>query len=127
MLGLSSATAVAAPIVLGTKGANLSVKGPADLPAWRDIFFGDDTGNDDRLDFSKVQQFFLTVVLIAVYAGAIFYLLSTSTPTTALAFPPLDSGFIGIMAVSQTAYIAYKALPQGQTDQPAQGAPAADG
>jgi hypothetical protein len=35
---------------------------------------------------------------------------------TLLKFPPLDPNFIGIMAVSQVAYIAYKAVPQNKTD-----------
>jgi hypothetical protein len=118
LLGLSSITAVAAPIVLGTKGNDLFTKALDIKPAWRDIFFGDDNGNCDKLDFSNVQQFFLTVALVAVYAAAVIVLLSTNLPSKILTFPPLDPGFVGIMAVSQSAYIAYKALPQGQTDQP---------
>jgi hypothetical protein len=51
------------------------------------------------------------------YAAAIGSLIATANPSaTLLTFPALDAGFIGIMAVSQTAYIAYKALPQDKTD-----------
>jgi hypothetical protein len=64
-----------------------------------------------------VQQFFFTIVLVMTYAAAIGSLIATANPSaTLLTFPALDAGFIGIMAVSQTAYIAYKALPQDKTD-----------
>ncbi len=116
LLGFSSATAVAAPIVLGTKGAALYTKQGNDPPAWRDIFYGDDNANFDQVDFSKVQQFFLTVVLITVYSVSLGAVLLNGDPTKSLTFPQLDPGFIGIMGVSQAAYIAYKALPQSQTN-----------
>jgi hypothetical protein len=118
LLGLSAGTFVAAPLVLASKAdrGNLATKAPYEH-AWRDIFYGDDTGNADQVDFSKVQQFFFTVVLVMTYAAAIGSLVVTANPAaTLLTFPALDAGFIGIMAVSQTAYIAYKALPQDKTD-----------
>ena len=128
LVGLSSATAVAAPVVLGTKNPDgaadnaLSTKDPGGH-AWRDMFYGDDKGNDDQVDFSKVQQFFLTVVLIVIYGieiGAI--LMNPGVPpgdtkmSIRMFFPALDAGFLGLMAVSQVAYISYKALPQNKTD-----------
>src|SRR5262249_10303913 len=106
LLGLSSATAVAAPIVLGAKDGTLQTK-PVNRHAWRDMFYGDDTGNADQVDFSKIQQFFFTVVLVVIYAieiGAV--LLKPGAPpntTPALSarlfFPALDAGFLGLMAV----------------------------
>jgi len=121
VLGLSSASFVAAPVVLGSKADHkwLHTKAPGQH-AWRDIFYGDDTGNADQVDVSKVQQFFFTVLLIISYAVAIGNILVTITPSSAtcLSFPRLDPGFVGIMAVSQVAYIAYKAIPQNKTDAP---------
>jgi hypothetical protein len=132
LLGLSSGATVAAPIVLGAKRANgtLSMR-PANGYAWRDIFYGDDTGNDDQVDFSKVQQFFFTVVLVIVYAIEIGSIMmhpavppdAAAGTTAMLFFPGLDPGFLGIMAVSQVAYISYKALPQNQTNAPNPGGP----
>jgi hypothetical protein len=119
LLGLSTASFVAAPLVLDSKAdkGSLDTKPPGGH-AWRDIFYGDDTGNADQVDFSKVQQFFFTILLVSVYAVAIGSVVMTTVPSsqTLLTFPPLDPGFIGIMAVSQVAYIAYKALPQNKTD-----------
>jgi hypothetical protein len=116
LLGISTTAFVAAPIVLGTKGSSLDTNPPGQH-AWRDIFYGDDTGNADQVDFSKVQQFFFTLVLVAVYAVSIGSTLISAIPfSSTLTFPPIDAGFIGIMAVSQTAYIAYKAIPQNNTD-----------
>ena len=116
VLGISIASFVAAPVVLGTKGNDLDTNLP-DQHAWRDIFYGDDTGNADQVDFSKVQQFFFTIVLVVGYAVSIGRTLVAAVPSSSqLVFPGLDPGFIGIMAVSQTAYIAYKAIPQNNTD-----------
>ena len=118
LLGLSAGTFVAAPLVLASKAdrGDLATKAPYQH-AWRDIFYGDDTGNADQVDISKVQQFFFTLVLVVTYAVAVGSLIATAIPAeTLLTFARLDPGFIGIMAVSQTAYIAYKALPQNKID-----------
>ncbi len=118
LLGLSAGSFVAAPLVLASKrDVGMLATKPPNEHAWRDIFYGDDTGNSDQVDFSKVQQFFFTIVLVVTYAAAIGSVIAMAKPSaTLLTFPKLDDGFIGIMAVSQTAYIAYKALPQNKTD-----------
>ena len=118
LLGISSTSAIAAPVVLGMKGAALDTNA-INGHAWRDIFYGDDTGNADQVDFSKVQQFFFTVILVGAYAINIGSVLASAVASSSmLTFPPLDPGFIAIMGVSQTAYIAYKAVPQNKTDAP---------
>lgn len=124
LLGLSGASAVAVPVVLGAKAqqGTLSVNGLGDH-AWRDIFYGDETGNDDQVDFSKVQQFFLTVVLVIAYAVEIAaIMLHPSAPADVagakamLYFPALDKGLVALMGVSQLAYIGYKAVPHTASD-----------
>jgi hypothetical protein len=138
LLGLASGSAVAAPIVLGIKGDQgvLSTR-PPNRYAWRDIFYGDEVGNDDQVDFSKVQQFFLTVAVVLVYGIEIGRILldpkicPTSCAGAAAAaagsacgapailhFPPLSEGIVAIVAVSQVAYIAYKAAPHTKSDRP---------
>ena len=120
LLGLSTASFVAAPMVLAPKAdANTLSTKPLYQHAWRDIFYGDDTGNADQVDFSKVQQFFFTIVLVIVYAVGLGSIMTSTIPSSGtLKFPHLDPSFIGIMAVSQVAYIAYKAMPQNKTDAP---------
>jgi hypothetical protein len=141
LLGLSGGTAVAAPVVLAAKSAagTLATKA-ASAHTWADMFYGDETGNSDQVDFSKVQQFFLTVVVILVYAveiGAILLHPEKCATCTAAAdktagaaagnicnavatlhFPSLSPGILAIIAVSQVAYIAYKAAPQTQINAP---------
>jgi hypothetical protein len=122
LLGLSSGSAVAAPIVLGMKADKGTLDTNAVMQhAWSDMFYGDETGNADQVDFSKVQQFFLTVVLVVAYATeVVMILLHPSAATTdgkpMLYFPALDTGLVALMGVSQVAYISYKALPQSKTD-----------
>ena len=148
LLGLSGTTAVAAPIVLAGKSSagHLDTKAVNDH-TWSDMFYGDETGNADQVDFSKVQQFFLTIAVVFVYALEIGAILlhpgncascateaSTGGGTTvggicvaaaALHFPPLSPGILAIIAVSQAAYIAYKAAPHTSTN--AESQPAAGG
>lgn len=112
LLGMSAGSAVVAPAVLSTKGDQLQTKALG-AHAWSDMFYGDDKANSDQVDFSKVQQFFLTVVLVVAYAVQIG---ATMAAGAKLTFPQLDPGFLGLMAVSQVTYIAYKALPQNKTD-----------
>jgi hypothetical protein len=121
LLGLSAGSAVAAPIVLGTKNGTLYTNSPRNH-AWSDMFYGDETGNYDQVDFSKVQQFFFTLILVVVYAVEITKIMMTpgvppgTTLSARLFLPALDNGFLGLMAISQVAYISYKALPQNNTD-----------
>ena len=116
LLGLSSGSAVAAPVVLGMKADTNSLStNQLNQHGWRDMFYGDDTGNDDQVDFSKVQQFFFTVVLVMVYGVQLAMIMLGQAK---LIFPTLDNGFIGLMGVSQVAYISYKALPQNKTTAP---------
>ena len=77
---MSAGSFVAAPLVLSAKPpGTLDVNLP-NGHSWTDIFYGDDTGNSDCLDFSKVQQFFFTIALVLVYAvglGSILIAAST--------------------------------------------------
>src|SRR5262249_18069900 len=89
---------------------------------WSDLFYGDETGNDDQVDFSKVQQFFLTVVLVVAYAIGIIMILLHPAPapgTTGgspiLYFPPLDPGLSALRGVSKAPSISYKAAPHTKT------------
>lgn len=116
LIGLSAASAVGSPAVLAAKEK-------ADVPVetreqgghdWQDLFRGDDTANADCIDGSKLQHIFLTLAVVLAYAIGIGRNLAGIGSSTAATFPPLDAGFVGLMAASHAAYLGYKALPQAR-------------
>lgn len=74
--------------------------------AWSDVFLGDLNSTDDKVDLSKVQQFFFTVIVVAVYAVRLGYAFATEDRIT---FPAIDAGFIQLLGISNAAYLIYKA------------------
>jgi len=78
---------------------------------WADIFRGDDVDSASTVDLSKVQQFVVTVVLIGVYGGAVWLLLSGSTPFVVASLPPLSEKFIWLLGISHAGYLANKLAP----------------
>jgi len=77
-----------------------------------DLFTGDDVGNDSLTDISKVQLFLFTLILVIAYASAIGTTLGTANPAEGIHdFPSLDAGMLALLAISNTGYLAYKAVP----------------
>jgi hypothetical protein len=142
LLGISMTTGVGAPLVLSAKtgrvpspaelndtrtnlnaftgvasqniGADGHVLVKSDrLDArWSDVVQGDDVGNADTMDFSKVQQLYFTLLTMLIFllaAGRMFGDAAKShTAITQLPVP--DAGFLGLLAVSGAGYLAYKGI-----------------
>ena len=138
LLGLGSFTFVASPAILARKEnsgatntrlntinanlkttdaltADLTASGPVVQKAgpqdarWRDMFRGDES-DADLVDFSKVQQFILTTLLVVVYAAALFALFAE--PSAIKAFPAVSTGFLALLGISHAAYLGYKMSPK---------------
>lgn len=134
LLGISTASFIGTPLVLGHKAATktadpgqLSVMqaklgtaataqghvqvnaSPRDA-SWLDLFRGDEVGNAATLDLSKVQNFLITLITLAVYAGALGNMLVTAwkQPHGITALPPLSQGFVYLLAISHGGYLVYK-------------------
>ncbi|MEA2856398.1 MAG: hypothetical protein QOH98_719 [Methylobacteriaceae bacterium] len=133
-MGISAASFVAAPMVLSlktqspptpagiiratafasTRGANLQPAGKVfglDSPtgaSWTDMVRGEELENVDSPDLGKIQQLFISLLLVGIYAVAVWNLLSTAGK---LELPPLNENFVWLLGVSHASYIAYKAAP----------------
>ena len=94
-------------------GLLLTKARPADA-RWADLFKGEETGNGDYLDASRVQMFFFTFVLVLAYGVAIFALLQSSAPAIN-AFPPFDASMVALLAISHAGYLTNKVIPHSQT------------
>jgi hypothetical protein len=73
------------------------------------MFRGDES-DADLVDFSKVQQFILTTLLVVVYAAALFALFAE--PSAIKAFPTVSTGFLALLGISHAAYLGYKMSPK---------------
>ena len=74
---------------------------------WIDMIYGDYEGAA-TVDMSKLQQLVFTLLLVAAYAMALW---AKMLGTTAIhLFPAIDAGFLALLGISHTAYLADKKL-----------------
>jgi hypothetical protein len=130
LLGISGGSFVLTPMILRDKATrpgggidkNHMSQEPGDRPAWIDLFSLEDKGMSDSIDFSKVQQFLITAIVVGTYVVAIGKCLLAAAPSvagaTALTFPPVDKGFIALLGISNAAYLANKSIDHKPLDVP---------
>jgi hypothetical protein len=104
----SAATPLMAPRLTGLIVTNPS----ASEAQWPDLFQGEEAGNGAHIDLGKVQMFFFSAVIIAVYAAAIWQLLATSTTT---GLPPVTDSMNALLGIANGAYLAHAAAPHTAT------------
>lgn len=78
---------------------------------WMDLIRGDTTAGFEHVDVSKVQQLAFTILLISIYAMAVFTMLDIPEKLTLSRiadFPPIDAGFVSLLGLSHAAYLANK-------------------
>lgn len=129
-MGLSATTLVGTPIIRSVKrgatpppgrvapaemvGAALVGRvvefGGAASARWQDLFQGEEDGNADKADLSRIQLFYLTSLAVAVYGAAMF---ASFAATGRLEFPALDQSLVGLLLLGNGAALAYQAAPHG--------------
>jgi hypothetical protein len=136
-LGLSATSFVATPMLLSLKsneqptqdsvdkvadarGVTPQNQGKVDAredPAeasFADIFHGDELGTSLSIDVSKVQQIAIGLLVVGLYAGAIFTALK-STGGQVLGLPAMNPDFVKLLAISHASYLGYKAAPKSSS------------
>lgn len=94
----------------------LDINPDADAANFGEIFEGDEIGNCDHVDISKVQMLLITVGLALGYGYAILTVLANASPTQVLTtFPPIGSNLVILLAVNQGTYLSYKAASHTPT------------
>jgi|GEM_PF-905842 len=118
-LALAAAKTKRAPDMAVSSGSVVGWRS-ADCAQWLDMFRGDEASNAGAPDLSKVQQFLITLVLAAIYAGSLWGgFTDAKAPFLGAAagwLPPLEPNFVWLMGISHAGYLAYKAAPHGRTD-----------
>lgn len=139
-MGISTASLVGTGLILESKknkdpkdGALAGIKRAGILvvnekPSLLDLISGEEVGNKDKIDLTRLQNLFFTFVLVGSYMSslsAMFAKLVTQTaeiqniadnfPITS--FPELGTGAITLLTISHVGYLAAKAIDK----QPSQG------
>lgn len=141
LLGISTTSLVGSPLIKGekrrkaaeTKQTNATtaeyeklhgVKPTADgvmmrkpdpsHACWGDVFQGEETGNGARLDLSKIQMFFFTVILVMAYGAAVAEMFYGAGGAPISAFPGLDESATILLGISHAGYLAHKAVPHSR-------------
>jgi len=130
LLGISSTSLVGTPLILDSKKRKkMDVKKIGKLRSnvkadenvegivfvnrqvtdakFSDMFEGDEAGNEDHVDMSKVQMFFFTIISALSYVVLLFNILDTSVPTS---LPILPEGLIALLTISHGAYLTNKTV-----------------
>lgn len=124
--------------VTGLHGENVQAVGPIvrkdspDHAYFSDLFLGEEVGNAATVDLGKLQQFMITLMLLTLYGGALWRAFSkvgennggllvdcvgevaklcAANEEVLAALPPIDTTFIGLLALSHATYLGFKALP----------------
>jgi hypothetical protein len=142
LLGISTASAVAAPAVLAPKKKKIPdlkevMQAQAEMKRgdeavdidtmhpglilrntsgkharWGDLLKGDEWGNAAVVDLGKLQMFFFTFVLALGYGIAIGRLFDGAGGIAAL--PVVDSSMNTLLGISHTGYLANKVVPHSR-------------
>lgn len=84
-----------------------------EMARWANMMLAEETGNAGRLDLSKIQMFFFTLILAIAYAFALGDLLAGDSQVIAK-FPPLTGGMVALLGISHAGYLTHKATPHSK-------------
>lgn len=112
LMGISTTSLVGSSLIKIDKSKrNLLWMGDnAKKPSFKDMFMGEENGNYEYIDLSKVQMFFFTIIIVLVYAvglGGIFI----NSYCHITDFPLFHQSLLALIGISHAGYLTYKAIP----------------
>jgi hypothetical protein len=112
LMGLSATTAVGASLINQTNRslnrARLKHAAISDA-SWADLFMLLE-GSARRVDITRVQKFFFTVILVVAYGTLLHQLFAQNSFVCRL--PELSTGMLVLLGISSAGYLAAKAVPR---------------
>jgi hypothetical protein len=112
LLGISTTSLVASPLIKTQKQERIQTNATVQDAKLSDFFRGEEGGDFLKLDLSKVQMFYFTVIVIGAYAVALANVFTT-TQNAITSLPTLDGGVVAMLGVSHAGYLTNKAVPKG--------------
>lgn len=82
---------------------------------WADLVTGEEVGNVASPDLGKIQQAFITLLLLGGYIAYCFAQLDGSQDVIT-GLPTVDRSFVWLLGISHASYLAYKAVPHTVTE-----------
>jgi hypothetical protein len=115
LFGVSITSGVGAALIKFQMDDNeKATKEDATKASWGDLVRGDRKANEARVDLSKVQMLYFTVVVVLGYAVALGHLFVNNANFPG--FPPLNETIVYLLVISHGGYLTYKQLsPSGST------------
>lgn len=98
----------------------LKVNESASQAKLADMFQGDEIGNFNLIDLSKIQMFFFTVVIIMSYTVTLVTLLQEPSllyNPLSVELPQFSSSLNTLLGISHAGYLGVKSVDQTKTDQ----------
>ena len=93
-----------------TQDGRVLTKADPTQARWIDMVLGDFEGAP-TIDASKFQKLLITLLVLSIYGGDLWYTMSTATGPIA-AFPPISAGLLALLGISHAAYLADKQFLQ---------------
>lgn len=124
LMGISTTSLVSTPLLNGKKAASngsgaegealaaqsSTLEANAPTLRWSDLFQTENGDGNGRLDLSKLQMFFFTLILVIAYGAALAGLFAQSVNKIE-ALPTLDPGMMLLLGISHIGYLVEQALP----------------
>ena len=98
---------------VGTNGA-LVVNREASSARFSDMLTGEETGNAAHADLARIQMFFFTLIVLSTYALALWQMFGALDDQGVEAFPVLDESVLALIGISHAGYLAAKATPHSK-------------
>lgn len=97
----------------GNEGLIVTKAAPKDAQL-DDLFRGEETGNAAQIDLSKIQMFYVTLILLVAYGAAIGAAFA-DVKGLITALPAIDASFIALLGISHAGYLTSKVAPHSKT------------
>jgi hypothetical protein len=77
---------------------------------WSDLFEAEEVSRAGRVDLSKVQMFYFTLILLATYAALVASALKSASVIETL--PAIPESMVALLGISHAGYLTAKVLPE---------------
>jgi hypothetical protein len=118
LLGISTTSLVAAPLIKGQKAQTVVRNDAASEARLADLFQGEENNNATLMDLGKVQLMYFTLIVVGAYMIALanLFIAAWSQGRAITSLPALEGGVVAMLGVSHVGYLTGKATNRSGSD-----------
>lgn len=116
LLGISGASSVGASLIASRKNKDGELA-DAKESGLQDLVYGEDKGNNDAVDISRVQLLFFTGLALITYFAACWQVFRHAAVKD-LGFPAMSANLVTVLGISHATYLANKTISNSSDDPP---------